>query len=232
MAAMTSRIVASRLRQCHVSHIPSSSQLIVHSSQIQQPLSVAWALSQQQQGLPQNIWQQQRYQSDSLKQRAIDALKSKKNANDTSDSPTHTSGDAIQRNRSKGGHGRSRNVVSTGNNKNDEYSPAVAAASEDTASASVKQVDQIPEQPPIAPVPASTPTTDATAANVQEKTDGDQNDPDTDALNDANAGDSNPFAHMHLHEFAPKIVVVGVGGAGTNAVNNMVASGLAGEDLE
>jgi cell division protein FtsZ len=34
---------------------------------------------------------------------------------------------------------------------------------------------------------------------------------------------------VHLHEFAPKIVVVGVGGAGTNAVNNMVASGLAGE---
>jgi cell division protein FtsZ len=34
---------------------------------------------------------------------------------------------------------------------------------------------------------------------------------------------------MQLHEFAPKIVVVGVGGAGTNAVNNMVASGLSGE---
>ena len=41
--------------------------------------------------------------------------------------------------------------------------------------------------------------------------------------------DANPWAHVHLHEFAPKIVVVGVGGAGTNAVNNMVASGLAGE---
>lgn len=35
----------------------------------------------------------------------------------------------------------------------------------------------------------------------------------------------------HLHEFAPKIVVVGVGGAGTNAVNNMVASGLAGVEF-
>jgi len=41
--------------------------------------------------------------------------------------------------------------------------------------------------------------------------------------------DANPWAHVSLHEFAPKIVVVGVGGAGTNAVNNMVASGLAGE---
>jgi hypothetical protein len=41
--------------------------------------------------------------------------------------------------------------------------------------------------------------------------------------------DSNPWAHMHLHEFAPKIVVIGVGGAGTNAVNNMVSSRLTGE---
>jgi hypothetical protein len=41
--------------------------------------------------------------------------------------------------------------------------------------------------------------------------------------------DTNPWAHVRLHEFAPKIVVIGVGGAGTNAVNNMVASGLAGE---
>lgn len=40
-----------------------------------------------------------------------------------------------------------------------------------------------------------------------------------------------PLAHVHLHEFAPKIVVVGVGGAGTNAVNNMVASGLSGVDF-
>lgn len=43
--------------------------------------------------------------------------------------------------------------------------------------------------------------------------------------------ESSPWAHMQLHEFAPKIVVVGVGGAGTNAVNNMVASGLSGELL-
>ena len=44
--------------------------------------------------------------------------------------------------------------------------------------------------------------------------------------------ESSPWAHMQLHEFAPKIVVVGVGGAGTNAVNNMVASGLSGELCE
>jgi len=50
--------------------------------------------------------------------------------------------------------------------------------------------------------------------------------------NDASSNsESNPWAHMHLHEFAPKIVVVGVGGAGTNAVNNMVASGLSGVEF-
>lgn len=35
----------------------------------------------------------------------------------------------------------------------------------------------------------------------------------------------------HLHEFAPKLVVVGVGGAGGNAVNNMIAHQLTGVDF-
>ena len=42
-----------------------------------------------------------------------------------------------------------------------------------------------------------------------------------------------PFAppeHL-LHEFAPKIVVVGVGGAGGNALNNMIAKELSGVDF-
>jgi len=34
-----------------------------------------------------------------------------------------------------------------------------------------------------------------------------------------------------LHEFAPKIVVAGVGGAGGNALNNMIAKGLQGVDF-
>lgn len=38
-------------------------------------------------------------------------------------------------------------------------------------------------------------------------------------------------AHVHLHEFAPRIVVCGVGGAGGNAVNNMIARGLSGVDF-
>jgi len=41
---------------------------------------------------------------------------------------------------------------------------------------------------------------------------------------------NNPFASP-LHEFAPKILVVGVGGAGNNALNNMIAKELHGVDF-
>ena len=40
-----------------------------------------------------------------------------------------------------------------------------------------------------------------------------------------------PIHQGHLMEFAPKIVVVGVGGGGGNAVNNMIANELQGKDL-
>lgn len=40
-----------------------------------------------------------------------------------------------------------------------------------------------------------------------------------------------PSREGHLHEFAPRIVVVGVGGAGGNAVNNMIARNLHGVDF-
>lgn len=40
------------------------------------------------------------------------------------------------------------------------------------------------------------------------------------------------FSNMPaLHEFAPKIVVIGVGGAGNNALNNMIAKELHGVDF-
>jgi len=39
------------------------------------------------------------------------------------------------------------------------------------------------------------------------------------------------YTQGHLHEFAPKLVVVGVGGAGGNAVNNMIAHQLSGVDF-
>jgi len=45
-----------------------------------------------------------------------------------------------------------------------------------------------------------------------------------------NSGFSRTQFHQgHLHEFAPRIVVVGVGGGGGNAVNNMIANQLSGE---
>lgn len=39
--------------------------------------------------------------------------------------------------------------------------------------------------------------------------------------------------HLHVgcQEFAPKITVIGVGGAGGNAVNNMIMRGLTGVDF-
>lgn len=40
-----------------------------------------------------------------------------------------------------------------------------------------------------------------------------------------------PFAAHNLHEFSPKILVIGVGGAGNNAVNNMIAKKLQGVDF-
>ena len=40
------------------------------------------------------------------------------------------------------------------------------------------------------------------------------------------------FHQGHLHEFAPRIVVVGVGGGGGNAVNNMIANQLSGESSQ
>lgn len=40
-----------------------------------------------------------------------------------------------------------------------------------------------------------------------------------------------PSAGLALHEFAPRIVVVGIGGAGGNALNNMIAKNLEGVDF-
>ena len=39
------------------------------------------------------------------------------------------------------------------------------------------------------------------------------------------------FVQGNIHEFAPRIIVFGVGGGGCNAVNNMIARGLTGVDF-
>lgn len=46
-----------------------------------------------------------------------------------------------------------------------------------------------------------------------------------------NTSASMPSMKQGLHEFAPRIVVVGVGGAGGNALNNMIAKDLQGVDF-
>eukprot|EP00978_Attheya_sp_CCMP212_P001883 scaffold3902_cov53-Attheya_sp.AAC.2 len=40
-----------------------------------------------------------------------------------------------------------------------------------------------------------------------------------------------PMSSLQLHNFAPRIVVAGIGGAGGNAVNNMIAQNLSGVDF-
>lgn len=52
-----------------------------------------------------------------------------------------------------------------------------------------------------------------------------------DAALESNQGYRSHFHQGHLHEFAPRIVVVGVGGGGGNAVNNMIANELNGVDF-
>jgi cell division GTPase FtsZ len=39
------------------------------------------------------------------------------------------------------------------------------------------------------------------------------------------------FVNAHIEEFAPRICVIGVGGGGCNALNNMIARGLTGVDF-
>lgn len=125
-----------------------------------------------------------------------------------------------------------------GKSKNAGDSADKNNVADNTAAASAETVDSIPEVPPtpdaIPAAPASIPTPNvATSNEAPIAASGADAAMDDDATNNATnaTADPNPFAHIHLHEFAPKIVVVGVGGAGTNAVNNMVASGLAGVEF-
>ena len=249
----TARLLA---RQWHKSHIKSKStcQLLLSSpySSIQQPAASSLVISNCCQPQNHHHWhshqqqqqqQQKRYQSDHLKQRAIDALKSKKNANtnttrgassnDTQKSPRNIvdKGGAISKNYAGGGGKADGGSKAT-------QQPVTPPPVMD----SVKSMDDatMPETPPN-PTPSSSSSPSATttpenitpsiALPVQEDNTSDSNVTDEDDASNKTTiatDDSNPWAHMHLHEFAPKIVVVGVGGAGTNAVNNMVASGLAG----
>ncbi len=174
-----------------------------------------------------------RRQSDSLKQRAVEALKSKTNDDVPVRRPAASNGSNAGSS-SKSENGPSGSVsgsssagksVGRGVGKGDDDfgdvrpSSGVAAATASSHRASRAES-------------ANDKTTETT--NIVEKSgigiNESEADADAEVASDVSSNsDSNPWAHMHLHEFAPKIVVVGVGGAGTNAVNNMVASGLSGK---
>lgn len=202
------------------------------------PCRCCWQQQHQQQ-------QQRRHQSDHLKQRAIDALKSR------------TKNDAVAVAADEGDVGLRGGAVGAGGINN--HGVGLPPPPPDATTASDADANPPPPATKAAVLPSTPATTsspspdDASnsgagggsggAASIERgRTVGggiDQRPPeiiDHPIIhnNGGNPGhgpivDANPWAHVHLHEFAPKIVVVGVGGAGTNAVNNMVASGLAGE---
>lgn len=145
------------------------------------------------------LWQHHRYQSDHLKQRAIDALKRRSEAA------------AID----------TKCRIVTGKMNDYDSLPTTSVVSDKETNPPVKTLDQIPAV-------LTTPPKAAEEDTLIDSADSASND----QVEKSNPiVDPKSFAHMDLHEFAPKIVVVGVGGAGTNAVNNMVASGLAGVDF-
>mmetsp|Transcript_12502 Transcript_12502/g.26980 ORF Transcript_12502/g.26980 Transcript_12502/m.26980 type:complete len:612 (-) Transcript_12502:26-1861(-) len=208
-------------------------------------------------------YQQQRYLSDHLKQRAIDALKSKNNkskvtatnASVTADNDNAsnvlltTKDDKIQKGRSgadgvvksdnsdpdsssNNGGSSSSSSMDSKNVVEQKQSNIQTTATAETETIKSDTAEKVPEINTAKTEPIITATNDASAVNadtVSSSDDATKDDDNTNADNDASSPIWAP--NVHLHEFAPKIVVVGVGGAGTNAVNNMVASGLAGVEF-
>lgn len=171
-----------------------------------------------------------RCQSDSLKQRAVEALKSKKNdvppvrrplASNVSNSGSSSSGSGNSPiNPGDGSNSTGKSSGRGAGKGDDDFADgraSSAGASSPRAGGSTLPTDKKAQE-----------------ADIVENSGVEVNDIETESnvgvANDVSSNsESNPWAQMHLHEFAPKIVVVGVGGAGTNAVNNMVASGLSGK---
>ena len=159
-------------------------------------------------------WPQQRNLSDQFRPRAIGAYKSSRHT--VPDGPTIP--DESKRN---------DDAATTDKKSNDDDpTPVSSSASGPTPTETNKSFGLFHEAPIESTIHSNANAGTDTESNDREKTDSNQN--TSEQSNDTNIVDSNPWAHMHLHEFAPKIVVIGVGGAGTNAVNNMVSSRLAG----
>jgi cell division GTPase FtsZ len=184
-------------------------------------------------------YQQQRYQSDFMKKRALAALKSKQrnattagaNSNDERD---NNSGADLQKQGNQSTNNAS--ITATSDSKqihanvvfeDDHQLAGLAAAAKASPTTQAGNITN-----------ASSPTFQTTnvGANASSNTTTESFDTETNiqtgiSNNKNGTVEANPWAHLQLHEFAPKIVVVGVGGAGTNAVNNMVASGLSGVEF-
>ena len=194
-------------------------QTALHPSLIKQPISAHSILSHQS-PIEHLTWnrQQQRYQSDRFRPRAITAFKSKKDS--ASDNTKVANDDNVLCNQ------KQTDLVENNNKHGDEVSSTAPSVASDAASL---KNDPMPDTPPTFSA-AHAPSNAASSGSAPSYLDNEvDNRPKDDQASSVNTVDSNPWAHMHLHEFAPKIVVIGVGGAGTNAVNNMVSSGLAGE---
>ncbi|KAL7552527.1 hypothetical protein ACHAWF_016427, partial [Thalassiosira exigua] len=221
---------ASRLLAGLPRHVRRASHLSVRSPRVGPGASTAPAASPWRQPQPQPG--QRRHRSDDvdrLSRRAINALKTRNDIAASASAVAPPDGEPP---------GSDDERVSKFG-ANDEAASGTAG---DVASA--EAVASTPASPPAPVESASAPGPTIVASEEAEAPDarpsaaaGDAaasggSEPAHAAASDGSgAGDSNPWAHVHLHEFAPKIVVVGVGGAGTNAVNNMVASGLAGVEF-
>jgi hypothetical protein len=206
MATITTVHAALR-RQWHV----CTSQRAVHSSLCKRCV-ISDQRSNQNNYLILN-WPQQRYLSDQFRPRAIGAFKSKRHT--VPDGPTVP--DESKRN---------DDAAATTDKKSnsDDPTPVSSTASGATPADTDKAVGLFHELP----TESTTSSKTSTDISSDDREKNDSNQLIAEQSNNTNTADSNPWAHMHLHEFAPKIVVIGVGGAGTNAVNNMVSSRLAG----
>ncbi|KAL3815833.1 hypothetical protein ACHAXA_007475 [Cyclostephanos tholiformis] len=226
------------IRRSRIEHATSSSW---EPSRQQDQRLLLWQQWQRRETLfPGGRWQQQqrRHQSDHLKRRAIDALKSKnsdnsavKEVNDRGPSSTPPPAFTTASIPSEADVSPARPPLSVTKTSTDPIATSAAAppapplgygddedanSNERRGTKTAVVDDDAPIETESHPRPTTTRTID---------------DDDDDDHTKRHIVDANPWAHMHLHEFAPKIVVIGVGGAGTNAVNNMVASGLAGVEF-
>ena len=158
---------------------------------------------------------QRRYRSDLLKYRAVEALK-KKNSTSTGASVKNDATDknevatSTKKNAAETTAADNRQLDFYGDDYDDDHQLAglTAASTPSPSSSSVGSAAKV----------ESTYESSAASSLSSQATNLSTN--SANSINDTeireatkNNTDSNPWAHMQLHEFAPKIVVVGVGGA-------------------